>query len=58
VWFVTGILTGGRILKTTFVVVSLGRYFVSELRPLTGLLFIPEVTYEYGEPECNIDGGK
>jgi hypothetical protein len=32
---------------------------VSELRPRIGLLFIPQVTYEYGEPRrSDIDRGK
>jgi hypothetical protein len=33
--------------------------YVSELRPPTGLLFIPQVIYEYGEPRWNdMDSGK
>jgi hypothetical protein len=27
--------------------------YVSELRPATGLLFIPQVIYEYGKPRWN-----
>jgi hypothetical protein len=31
---------------------------VSELRPPTGILFIPQIMSEYGEPRCNdTDGG-
>jgi hypothetical protein len=32
---------------------SVGRDYVSELRPLAGLLFVPQVIYEYGEPRWN-----
>jgi hypothetical protein len=32
--------------------------YVSELRFVTGLLFIPQMTYESAEPRCiDIDGG-
>jgi hypothetical protein len=31
---------------------SMGRDYISELQPLTGLLFIPQI-YEYGEPRWN-----
>jgi hypothetical protein len=31
----------------------MGRDYVSELRPPTGLLFIPQVLYDYGEPWWN-----
>jgi hypothetical protein len=38
---------------------STGWDYVSELRPLTGLLFIPQMIYESGEPRWNdIDKGK
>jgi hypothetical protein len=37
---------------------SMGRDDVSEARPLTGLLVIPKVIYEHGEPRWNdIDRG-
>jgi hypothetical protein len=37
----------------------LGWDYVSELRPPTGLLFIPQIIYEYGEPWWNdIDSEK
>jgi hypothetical protein len=29
-------------------IMSMGRDYVSELRPPTGLLFIPQVIYEHG----------
>jgi hypothetical protein len=32
---------------------SMGWDYVSELRPLTGLLFIPQKMYESGEPRWN-----
>jgi hypothetical protein len=32
---------------------SMGWDYVSELRPPTGLLFVPQVIYEYGEPRWN-----
>jgi hypothetical protein len=32
---------------------SVGRDYVSELRPPTGLLFIPQMIYEYGGPWWN-----
>jgi hypothetical protein len=36
-----------------------GRDYVSELRPPTGLLFIPQMIYESGEQRWNdIDSGK
>jgi hypothetical protein len=34
-------------------IMSMGRDHVSELRPPTGLLFIPQVIYEHGEPWWN-----
>jgi hypothetical protein len=39
---------------------SMGQDFVSDLRPPAGLLFIPEVIYEYGESLWNndVDRGK
>jgi hypothetical protein len=38
---------------------SMGLDYVSELRPPTGLLFIPHAIYEYGDPRWNdIDSGK
>jgi hypothetical protein len=38
---------------------SMGWDYVSELRPATGLLFIPQIIYEYGEPRWNdTDRGK
>jgi hypothetical protein len=38
---------------------SMGWHYVSELRPLMGLLFIPQVIYEYGGQRYNdIDSGK
>jgi hypothetical protein len=38
---------------------SMGRDYVSELRPPTSLLFIPQVIYEHGEPWWNdVDRGK
>jgi hypothetical protein len=38
---------------------SMGWDYVSELRSLTGLLFIPQMMYEYGEPRWNdMDRGK
>jgi hypothetical protein len=37
----------------------MGSDYVSEFRPLTGLLFIPRIIYEYVEPRWNdIDRGK
>jgi hypothetical protein len=37
----------------------MGRDYVSELRPPTGLLSIPQLIYVYGEPWWNdIDKGK
>jgi hypothetical protein len=39
--------------------VSIGCDYVSELRPPTGLLFMPWMLYEYGETRWNdIDRGK
>jgi hypothetical protein len=32
---------------------SMERDYVSELRPPTGLLFTPQVIYEYGQPRWN-----
>jgi hypothetical protein len=32
---------------------SMGRDDVSEMRPPTGLLFIPQMIYEYGESQCS-----
>jgi hypothetical protein len=32
----------------------MGPDYVSELRPPTGLLFIPKMIYEYGEQQSNI----
>jgi hypothetical protein len=32
---------------------SMGRDYVSELRPPTGLFFIPQVISEYGQPRWN-----
>jgi hypothetical protein len=38
---------------------SVGWYYVSELRPVTGLLFILQMIYEYGEPQCSdMDEGR
>jgi hypothetical protein len=38
---------------------SIERDNVSELQPPTGLLFIPQFIYKYGEPQWNdIDRGK
>jgi hypothetical protein len=34
-------------------IMSMGRDYISELRPPTGLLFIPQVIYEHGEPWWN-----
>jgi hypothetical protein len=34
-------------------IMPMGRDYVSELRPPTGLLFIPQVIYEHGEPWWN-----
>jgi hypothetical protein len=31
----------------------MGRDYVSEQRPPTGLLFIPQLIYEHGEPQWN-----
>jgi hypothetical protein len=40
-------------------IVSMGSDYVSEFRPLTGLLFTPRIIYEYVEPRWNdIDRGK
>jgi hypothetical protein len=40
-------------------IMSMGQDYVSELRPPTGLLFIPQVIYEHGEPWWNdISRGK
>jgi hypothetical protein len=37
----------------------MGRDYVSELRPQTDLLFVPQIIYEHGEPRySNIDRGK
>jgi hypothetical protein len=45
--------------KIAFVHVDGVRLYVSELRPPTGLVFIPLVIYEYGEPRRNdIDRGE
>jgi hypothetical protein len=41
------------IIWSVLLFMSVGRDYVSELRPPTGLLFIPQVIYEYGEPRCN-----
>jgi hypothetical protein len=35
------------------VIMAIGRGYVSELQPPTGLLFISEVIYEHGEPWRN-----
>jgi hypothetical protein len=41
------------------IIMSMGFDYVSELRPPTGLLFIPQVIYEHGDPWWNkIDRGK
>jgi hypothetical protein len=41
------------------IIMSIGRKYVYELRPPMGLLFIPQVTHEHGEPQWNdIDRGK
>jgi hypothetical protein len=41
-----------------FLFMLMGRDYVSELLPLTGLFFIPQMIYEYGEPQWNgVDGG-
>jgi hypothetical protein len=41
------------------IIMSTGRDYVSELRSQTGLLFIPQVIYEPGEPWWNdVDRGK
>jgi hypothetical protein len=34
-------------------IMSMGLDYVSELRPPTGLLIIPKLMYEYGEPWRN-----
>jgi hypothetical protein len=40
-------------------IMSIGRDYISELQPPTGLLFIPQVIYEHGETWWNdIDRGK
>jgi hypothetical protein len=36
-------------------IMSMGRGYVSELRPSTGLFFIPQVINEHGEPWWNND---
>jgi hypothetical protein len=41
------------IIWSVLLFMSMGRDYASELRPPTGLLFIPQVIYEYGEPRCN-----
>jgi hypothetical protein len=35
------------------VIMAIGRGYVSELQPPTGLLFISKVIYEHGEPWRN-----
>jgi hypothetical protein len=37
---------------------TIGLHYVSELRHPTGLLFIPQTIYEYGEPQLNDTDGK
>jgi hypothetical protein len=37
---------------------SMGWNYVSELWPPTGLLFIPQMIYEYGEPQWNDTDGE
>jgi hypothetical protein len=40
-------------------IMAIGRDYVSELRPPTGLLLIPQVIYEHEEPQLNnTDRGK
>jgi hypothetical protein len=40
-------------------IMSMGLHYVSELHPTMGLLFIPKVIYEHGDPCWNdIDRGK
>jgi hypothetical protein len=34
-------------------IMSTGRDYISELRPPTGVLFIPQAIYEHGEPWWN-----
>jgi hypothetical protein len=36
-----------------FMFMSMGWDYVSDLRPPTGTFFVPQVTYEYGEPRWN-----
>jgi hypothetical protein len=38
---------------TLLLFMSMGRNYISELRPTTGLLFILEMIYGYGEPRWN-----
>jgi hypothetical protein len=41
------------------VVMSMGSYYVSELRPPAGLSFVPQTIHDYGDPRWNdIDRGK
>jgi hypothetical protein len=55
------ILAGARYFHANggvMMIMSMGWDYVSELRPLTGLLFIPQVIYEHGELRWNdIDRG-
>jgi hypothetical protein len=39
-------------------IMSTGRDYVSELRPTMGLLLIPQVMYELGDPLRNDDAGR
>jgi hypothetical protein len=39
----------------TMIILLMGWDYVSELLPITGLSFIPQVIYEYGEPWWNDD---
>jgi hypothetical protein len=46
-------------LMMMMIIVSMWRDYVSELRPPRGLLFVPQVAHEYGEPRWNdTDRGK
>jgi hypothetical protein len=42
-----------RVTRQLMVIMSMGREYVSELRPPTCLLYIPQVIYEHGKPWSN-----
>jgi hypothetical protein len=44
---------GGMLKRVLMTIMPMGWEYVSELRPQTGQLFIPQVIHDHGEPQCN-----